>query len=160
MPFAFASHFAPSQLSAAIQTYREQFKPSETLNAPYVMLGFNLCAAETDAHAHFLRSSSLQSFVNLRRGAPGPLPEPIEGFAASLSVAEQQMVEAIGQCSAVGDLDTVQTQMGDFLNETQADELMLVSSIFDPALRLKSYELGAVAMQNLAEANTPRRAMC
>ena len=159
MPFAFASHFAPSQLSAAIQTYREQFKPSDTLKAPYVMLGFNLCAADTDEHAHFLRSSSLQSFVNLRRGAPGPMPAPIEGFEASLSTAERQMVEAIGQCSAVGTLDTVQSQIGDFIAQTGADELMLVSSIFDPEQRLKSYELGAVAMQNLAQGSTPRQAL-
>jgi len=158
MPFAFASHFAPTYLMAAIQTYREQFKPSETLKTPYVMLGFNLCAAETDAQAHFLRSSSLQSFVNLRRGAPGPLPEPIEGFEASLSPAEQQMVAAIGQCSAVGDLATVQDQIGAFLAQTGADELMLVSSIFDHEQRLKSYELGAIAMQNLAQANEPKQA--
>ena len=122
------------------------------------MLGFNLCAAETDAHAHFLRSSSLQSFVNLRRGAPGPLPEPIEGFEASLSPTERQVVEAIGQCSAVGNLETVQAQIGAFLDQTGADELMLVSSIFDPEQRLKSYELGAVAMQNLAQAAQPQRA--
>ena len=160
MPFAFASHFAPTYLGAAIETYRAQFIPSATLKEPYVMLGFNLCAAETDAHAHFLRSSSLQSFVNLRRGAPGPLPEPIEGFEASLSPTERQVVEAIGQCSAVGNLETVQAQIGAFLDQTAADELMLVSSIFDPEQRLKSYELGSVAMQNLAETNTPRRAAC
>jgi luciferase family oxidoreductase group 1 len=159
MPFAFASHFAPTYLNAAIETYREQFKPSETLKAPYVMLGFNLCASDTDAQAHFLRSSSLQSFVNLRRGAPGPLPEPIEGFEASLSPAERQMVEAIGQCSAVGNLATVQSQIGAFLEQTGADELMLVSSIFDPEQRLKSYELGAVAMQNLNQPGTLRQAM-
>jgi len=160
MPFAFASHFAPTYLSAAIDTYREQFKPSETLKEPYVMLGFNLCAAETDAHAHFLRSSSLQAFVNLRRGVPGPLPPPIEDFEVSLSPAERQMVDAIGQCSAVGSLETVQAQIGAFLAQTGADELMLVSSIFDPEQRLKSYELGSIAMQNLAEATAPRWAVC
>ena len=78
------------------------------------MLGFNLCAAETDAQAHFLRSSSLQAFVNLRRGVPGPLPEPIEDFEVSLSPAERQMVDAIGQCSAVGTFATVQAQIGAF----------------------------------------------
>lgn len=70
------------------------------------------------------------------------------------------MVEAIGQCSAVGSLETVQAQMGDFLTQTGADELMLVSSIFDPEQRLKSYELGSIAMQNLAQVNTPRQAAC
>ena len=158
LPFAFASHFAPTYLSTAIDIYREQFQPSESLDAPYVMLGFNLCAAETDAQAHYLRSSSLQSFVNLRRGAPAPLPAPIEGFEASLSPAERQMIEVIGECSAVGSLQTVQSKLAAFLAQTGADELMLVSSIFDPEQRLKSYELGAVAMQNLAQAAQPQRA--
>ena len=70
------------------------------------------------------------------------------------------MVDAIGQCSAVGSLETVQAQIGAFLAQTGADELMLVSSIFDPEQRLKSYELGLIAMQNLAEANSPRWAVC
>jgi alkanesulfonate monooxygenase SsuD/methylene tetrahydromethanopterin reductase-like flavin-dependent oxidoreductase (luciferase family) len=122
------------------------------------MLGFNLCAAETDAQAHYLRSSSLQSFVNLRRGVPAPLPAPIEGFEASLSPAERQMIQVIGECSAVGSLETVQSKLAAFLAQTGADELMLVSSIFDPEQRLKSYELGAVAMQNLAQAAQHQRA--
>lgn len=70
------------------------------------------------------------------------------------------MVDAIGQCSAVGSLETVQAQIGAFLAQTGADELMLVSSIFDPEQRLKSYELGSIAMQNLAEATAPRWAVC
>ena len=150
LPFAFASHFAPTYLMSAIQAYREQFQPSETLKTPYVMLGMNLCAADSDEEAHFLRSSSLQSFVNLRRGTPGPMPAPIDDFEASLPIPERQMIQAIGQCSAVGDLATVQSQLEAFLEQTGADELMLVSSIFDPAKRLKSYQLGAIAMQNIA----------
>ncbi len=149
LPFAFASHFAPTYLTAALETYRAQFKPSETLKAPYVMLGFNLCAAETDAQAQCLRSSSLQSFVNLRRGTPGPLPPPIEDFETQLSPAEQQMVKEIGRCSTVGDLDTVTDGFARFIEETGADELMLVSSIFDPERRLRSYEIGALAMERL-----------
>ena len=149
LPFAFASHFAPTYLTAALETYRAQFKPSETLKAPYVMLGFNLCAAETDAQAQCLRSSSLQSFVNLRRGTPGPLPPPIEDFDTQLSPAEQQMVKEIGRCSTVGDLDTVTDGFARSIEETGADELMLVSSIFDPERRLRSYEIGALAMERL-----------
>ena len=157
LPFAFASHFAPTYLMQAIKVYREQFRPSAALKAPYVMLGFNLCVADTDEHARFLRSSSLQAFVNLRRGTPGPLPEPIEDFEASLSMAEQQMIDTIGQCSAVGSLATVEAQMAAFLTQTGADELMLVSSIFDPELRLQSYALGAVAMQNLARSGVSQQ---
>lgn len=155
LPFAFASHFAPTYMRAAIETYRQQFKPSSTLEAPYVMLGFNLCAAETDEAALHLRSSSLQSFVNLRRGNPGPLPPPIADFEASLSAAEQQMVQDIGRCSAVGGPDTIVKQLSTFIEETGADELMLVSSIFEPTARLRSYELGALAMQSLNQTLAP-----
>jgi hypothetical protein len=65
------------------------------------------------------------------------------------------MIEVISECSAVGSLQTVQLKLAAFLAQTGADELMLVSSIFDPEQRLKSYELGAVAMQNLAQTAQP-----
>ncbi len=89
---------------------------------------------------------------------PAPLPAPVEAFEASLSPAEREMIEVIGQCSAVGSLQTVQAKLDGFLSQTGADELMLVSSIFDPEQRLESYELGAVAMENLSQAAQPHRA--
>jgi luciferase family oxidoreductase group 1 len=125
LPFAFASHFAPAQMDAAIQIYRDTFKPSEQLSEPYVMLGFNICAADTDEEADFLRSSSLQSFVNLRRG--------------------------ISRCSAVGSPKSVETKLSSFLAETGADELMVVSSVFEHPKRLRSYEIAAQAFKNLAK---------
>ncbi|MFZ8973542.1 MAG: LLM class flavin-dependent oxidoreductase [Pseudomonadales bacterium] len=156
LPFAFASHFAPTYLMAALETYRTNFKPSATLDAPYVMLGCNLCAADTDEEAQYLRSSSLQSFVNLRRGQPGPLPPPVKDFESVLNSAEQQMVQAIGQCSAVGNLPRVTEQLEAFLAQTDADELMLVSSIYSPEARLRSYALGAEAMQSISTTALPK----
>ncbi len=146
LPYAFASHFAPKYMEPAIEHYREKFEPSEQLDKSYVMLGFNICASETDEEAMYLRTSSLQSFVNLRRGTPGQLPPPDENFQASLQPGEQQMIDEIGRCSAVGNEETVRARIKSFVEETGADELMLVSSIFEHEKRLRSYEIVAGAV--------------
>ena len=143
LPFAFASHFAPAALDQAITIYREKFEPSEQLAEPYVMLGYNICAATTDEEAGYLRTSSLQSFVNLRRGVPGKLPPPVEGYEEQLSGAEQAMVQDLSRCAAVGSASSVKSQIEAFLEETQADELIIVSSVYEHEARLRSYEITA-----------------
>ena len=143
LPFAFASHFAPAALDQAITIYREKFEPSEQLAEPYVMLGYNICAATTDEEAGYLRTSSLQSFVNLRRGVPGKLPPPVEGYEEQLSGAEQAMVQDLSRCAAVGSPSSVKSQIEAFLEETQADELIIVSSVYEHEARLRSYEITA-----------------
>ena len=143
LPFAFASHFAPAALDQAITIYREKFEPSEQLAEPYVMLGYNICAATTDEEAGYLRTSSLQSFVNLRRGVPGMLPPPVEGYEEQLSGAEQAMVQDLSRCAAVGSPTSVKSQIEAFLEETQADELIIVSSVYEHEARLRSYEITA-----------------
>ena len=143
LPFAFASHFAPAAMDQAIDIYRENFKPSEQLGKPHVMLGYNVCAADSVEEADLLRSSSLQSFVNMRKGTAGKLPPPIANFEASLSAPEQQMLNQMARCAAVGDADMIEEQIKKFLKETEADELIIVSSIFDHKARLHSYELTA-----------------
>ncbi|MDX1383142.1 MAG: LLM class flavin-dependent oxidoreductase [Thermoanaerobaculia bacterium] len=141
LPYAFASHFAPAALHQAIDLYRERFEPSEDLERPYVMLGFNVCAADTDDEARLLRSSSLQSFVRLRRGSPGRLPPPLPDFEATLSPGERRLVEEIGRCSAVGSAETVREGLERFAADTGADEIIAVSHIYDPAARCRSYEI-------------------
>ncbi len=79
LPYAFASHFAPAEMERAIALYRERFEPSEYMQKPYVMLGLNVIAADTDEEANHLFTSQLQAFVNLRSGRPGKLPAPVEG---------------------------------------------------------------------------------
>jgi luciferase family oxidoreductase group 1 len=149
LPYAFASHFAPAQMTQAIAVYRERFEPSEQLQAPYVMLGFNVCAAETDHEAHYLRSSSLQSFISLRRGTPGQLPPPIKDFEESMTAHDRALLAQISSCSAVGSLETVTDGLAKFIERTGADELMLVSSIFDHQKRLRSFEMAAEAGRQL-----------
>ena len=80
LPFAFASHFAPAAMMDAIAIYRQRFRASAQLQRPYVMLGFNVFAADTDEEARFLATSMQQAFVNLRSGQPTQLPPPVAGY--------------------------------------------------------------------------------
>jgi luciferase family oxidoreductase group 1 len=149
LPFAFASHFAPAAMNQAIEIYRQQFEPSAQLDAPYVMLGFNICAADTDEEAHFLRTSGLQAFLNLRLGTPGQLPPPIKDFEANLSPAEQQMLSQVSSASTVGAAETIRADAAQFIADTDADELIIVAQIFDHEARVHSYELAINACSGL-----------
>jgi len=146
LPFAFASHFAPAQLSDALHIYRERFQPSDALAKPYVMLGFNVFAAPSDAEAQLLTSSWKQAFISLRRGAPTQLQPPRENFDATLTDQERAGLEPIMQCAAVGAPDKVRAQTLDFIKATGADELMITAHMYDQAARLRSLQLTAEAL--------------
>ncbi|MDM0115487.1 LLM class flavin-dependent oxidoreductase [Variovorax sp. J22R133] len=152
LPYAFASHFAPQQMMQAIEIYRETFKPSAQLSKPYVMLGFNVFAADTDEEAQFRASSWQQAFVNLRSGRPGQLPPPVEGYRDRVGPAEKALLDSVLSCSAVGSLPTVRDSVEAFVAKTGADELMITSQVFDHAARLKSYELVAQLRQRAPSA--------
>ena len=96
LPFAFASHFAPADDDAgAARSIARASSPRTQLDKPYVMLGVNVFAADTDAEARRLFTSLQQAFINLRRGTPGPLPPPVDDMDALSSPAEQAMVGAV-----------------------------------------------------------------
>jgi luciferase family oxidoreductase group 1 len=143
LPYAFASHFAPQMMMQAIELYRATFRPSAQLDKPYVMLGFNVFAADTDAEAHFRATSMQQAFINLRSGRPTKLKPPVEGYLDLLSPPERGMLDSVLSCSAIGAPDTVAAQLKAFVERTGADELMVTSQIFDHAARLRSYEITA-----------------
>lgn len=150
LPYAFASHFAPQMLDQALEIYRRDFKPSEQLAEPYVMCGFNIFAADTDAEAEYLSTSMIQSFVALRTGNPGKMPPPVEGYRESLPPQLQQMMAGIMQGSAVGAPDNVKTAVEAFIDRTGADELIISGSIFDQNAREKSYALAAEVRDSIA----------
>ena len=143
LPFSFASHFAPAMLFEAMQVYRERFKPSERLARPYVMLGVNVVAADSDEDARLLASSGRQSFASLRAGRPILLPPPSQEWARDPSEPADPLQRT--RVSFVGSAETVRTQMREFVEQTKADELIIVSHIYDHAARLRSYELAAQA---------------
>jgi luciferase family oxidoreductase group 1 len=137
LPFAFASHFAPDLLLEALALYRENFRPSPVLAAPYAMVCTNVYVADTDSEARRLFTSLEQAFFALRRGTPGPLPPPVDRspFAGTIDG------EGIFRYAAVGAPDTVRGQLTEFLRLTRPDELMATAMIYDHAARLHSFEL-------------------
>ena len=147
LPFAFASHFAPGHLMDAIAIYRERFQPSPRLASPYVMLGFNVFAADTESQAHLVASSAQQAFVNLRSGRPGRLPPPREGYMQQIGPQEQAVLRQLLSCAAIGTPLQVREQMQAFIDKTGANELMVAGQIFDHQARLRSYEIAAEAAQ-------------
>jgi luciferase family oxidoreductase group 1 len=141
LPFAFASHFAPQMMHDAIAIYRERFTASEHLQQPYLMLGVNIVAADTDGEARFLASSGRQSFASLRAGRPIQLPPPSKEWErdpADRSDAANQT-----RVSFVGSPDTIRGQVTEFVSSTGADELIVVAHIYDHAARRHSYELAS-----------------
>src|SRR5690606_22708385 len=145
LPYAFASHFAPGEMMRAVDLYRRTFRPSPRLAKPYVMLGYNAFVAETDEAARLLFTSVQQAFVNLRTGRAGKLPAPVEGYYESLDGAARGMIDAALACSAVGAPATAKAALDAFIAQTDADELMLTSQIWDPPARVRSIELLAGA---------------
>ena len=141
LPYAFASHFAPVALTDALQIYRARFRPSAQLDRPHAMAGVNVVAAETDAEARRLFTSTQQAFVNMFRGTRGKLPPPVDDIEAYWSPAEKRQASGMLACSFVGSADTVRGELQAFLDETGADELMVACNIFDHAARRRSYEL-------------------
>ena len=147
LPFAFASHFAPAQMMQAVDVYRSGFKPSQQLERPYVMLGFNVFAADTDEEAQVLATSQQQAFVNLRTGRPTQLPPPMPNYRDHLPPPARAMLDEVLSCTAIGAPATVRGAVQAFVERTGADELMIASAVFDHRARLRSYELTAQALQ-------------
>ncbi|MBV9748920.1 MAG: LLM class flavin-dependent oxidoreductase, partial [Acetobacteraceae bacterium] len=133
LPYAFASHFAPAQMGEAMAIYRERFRPSDRLAAPYVMLGVNVFAADSDAEARRLFTSLQQAFVNLRSGRAGKLPPPSEETVQRYDPRWRAMLDSSLACSIVGGPETVQQGLQAFADRTGADELMVTAQIFDHA---------------------------
>jgi luciferase family oxidoreductase group 1 len=141
LPFSFASHFAPQLLHQAIEIYRERFAASEQSSKPYVMLGVNIVAADTDTEARFLASSGRQSFASLRAGRPIALPPPSKEWERDPSDRSDAANQT--RVSFVGSPATITGQIEEFARATAADELIAVAHIYDHAARLHSYELAS-----------------
>lgn len=150
LPFAFASHFAPDHLDEAIALYRAGFRPSAELAAPYVIAAIPVFAADTDADAAYLFTSLQQSFLNLHRGRPGPLPRPVESMDGRWSPGEEAGVRHTFREAVVGGPDRVRAGIAAFLARTRVDELMVTAMIHDPAARVRSFRLVAQVRDTMA----------
>lgn len=145
LPYAFGSQFSPQELHQAIQVYRSNFQPSEQLQRPYAMIGVNVIAAERDDEARVLATSQQMTFADMFRGIPSLLKPPVDDIEAYWTPAEKAQTEQMLSCSVVGSMETVRAGLNQLVADTKADELMIVSDIFDISKRIRSLEIIAQA---------------
>ena len=145
LPYGFASHFAPQMLDQALSVYRSRFRPSAQLDRPYVLAGINVIAAPTDDEARYLATSQQMSFAGIFRGERRLTQPPIDDIERYWTPQEKQQASQMLGGSVVGSPDTVRAGLRAFAERTDADELMVVSDVFDFDLRLRSFEMIAAA---------------
>jgi luciferase family oxidoreductase group 1 len=145
LPYAFASHFAPDLLLPALQVYRARFKPSKQLAEPHTMVGVNIIAAGTDREARRLATTQQMSFADIFRGTRGLSKPPIDDIESYWSPLEKAQAQQMLARSIVGSPATVRAGIDALVEETEADELIVVSDVFDHAERRRSFELIAEA---------------
>ncbi|WP_017725867.1 LLM class flavin-dependent oxidoreductase, partial [Halalkalibacterium ligniniphilum] len=143
LPFAFASHFSPKYTLPALEIYRRHFKPSKVLEKPYAMVGLNIVAADTDEKASLLATTLQQQFLNLIRNHEAPLQPPVENFDELITDYEKEALKQQLGSSIIGSAKTVKEKLQTFLDETQADEIMVNAQIYDHEARLRSLEIVA-----------------
>jgi luciferase family oxidoreductase group 1 len=153
LPYAFASHFAPAQMEEAVALYRHRFEPSQQLDKPYVMLGLNVVAAETDTEAKRLFTSLQQAFLNLRTGRPSRLPPPVDDIGARFAAAGMSTdMQGALATAVVGDPQTVRRGLEAFVAKHKPDEIMVTAQIYDHAARVRSFEIAAEVRDELTRA--------
>ncbi|SEG55213.1 luciferase family oxidoreductase, group 1 [Thermomonospora echinospora] len=141
LPFAFAHHFSAENTLPALELYRESFRPSADLERPYAMIAVSVTAADTDERARELARPQALQFLRLRQGHPGPLPSPEEAAAHPYTPLERDLIDHRLSTQVVGGPDTVRTQMDTLIKATDADEVMVTTSVYDHTDRLRSYDL-------------------
>ena len=147
LPYAFASHFAPGLLSVALNIYRDRFQPSRQLDRPYAMVGVNVIAAETDDEAQRLATSQKMSFADrFQRGSSGPLRPPIDDIDEYWSPQAKAQAGRMLARSVVGGPSAVREGLEALVEETGADELIIVTDIYERSARLRSFEIVASEM--------------
>lgn len=139
LPYAFASHFAPSQLILALKIYHQNFKPSAQLSKPWTMACVNVIAADTDEEAHFLATSFYQLAVGIITGQRMPLQPPVK--AMDWNDYEKMAVGQMMHYSFIGSAESVRNGLERFVAHTGVDELMIAGHIFDHKARLRSFEI-------------------
>lgn len=149
LPYAFAAHFAPEQMDAAIRTYRDRFQPSDYLDKPYMIVCLNVVAAETDEEAEFELTTLQQFFLNTVRGRSQLLQPPVEDLSGIMSPMEKAALDMRIRMTLSGSRETVREQLTRFCDRHAVDEIMAVTYIFDPAKQIRSYELFKEAADSL-----------
>jgi len=141
LPYAFAAHFAPAQLRTAFDIYRKHFKPSGQLQQPHTMACINVVAAPTNEEAEYLATSIYQMFLGIITNQRKPLQPPVRSMDALWDLQARAAVAHMLSCTFIGDPGRLRQQLGGFIEETQVNELMINTNIYDPEARLRSFTL-------------------
>ena len=141
LPYAFASHFAPADLLPALDVYRARFKPSAQLDRPYAVVGVNIIAAPTDREAVRLATTQQMSFTNIFRGARGLSQPPIDDIETYWTPREKMQAQHCWPAPSTARQSIVGARIEALVAETGADELMIVSDVYDHHARLRSFDL-------------------
>lgn len=158
LPYAFASHFAPTALDQAVEIYRRSFRPSAVLDAPYFMLAANVFAADDDSTGAFLRSTMQLGFARLRMGRPGPIPRPVDDIAAHLPPDVLDLVNDALRVTVQGAPASVRAGLETLIAQYAPDEIIFNAQIHDHGARLRAFEIAAQVMQEIGgrpAENTP-----
>lgn len=148
LPYAFACHFAPTHFNAAINLYRNNFKPSEALKEPYVLACVNVVAADTDKEAHYLATSLYQMFMGVITGKRQPLPLPVDDMDEHWNIHERNAVLQMLAYTFIGGKETIKKKIDTFLEDTGIDEIMVATYIHDQQARFHSHKIFAEVMLN------------
>ncbi|HLK19877.1 MAG TPA: LLM class flavin-dependent oxidoreductase [Bryobacteraceae bacterium] len=151
LPFAFAAHFAPDYLHAAAELYRQEFQPSSVLDRPYLMVGVQVIAAETDAAARRLFTTPQQRFLRLIRNQPVELLPPVDSMEPLWQEWERATVMSKLRAAIVGSDATVKAGLRKLVQETGAQEVIAVTDTFEHADRLDSYRRVAEIAATISE---------
>lgn len=145
LPLAFAAHFAPDAMQAAISHYRKNYQPSEQFPEPYVIVCINAVGADTQEQAEYLATTELQKFLSLGRGVEQFLPKPVEDMNAIWSPMEAVQIKNQLRESIWGSKEVIRQRLDDLVTRTGADEIMVNSWIHDPEARIYSHQVIADA---------------
>src|SRR5690554_67355 len=151
LPYAFASHFASTHLFNALKIYHEEFEPSEFLKQPYTMAGINVFVADTDEGAQRLFTTLIKMFMGVLTGTPNALQPPTELTEELRDMMAHPSLQQMLKYSFVGSKQTVKTQIQAFLEETQVDELIVVSPTYAIGDRIRSVKLFGEIMVEINE---------
>lgn len=141
LPYAFASHFAPTQFEAALQLYRQHFRPSEHLQKPYVMACVNVIAADTQKEADYLATSFYQFALGVIRGTKNPLGKPVKSMDGMWTEYEAAAVQQMMAYTFIGEPESLDQKINSFIHKNQVDEMMVVSHLYEHEARVRSYEI-------------------
>ncbi|HEY5117124.1 MAG TPA: alkanal monooxygenase, partial [Nakamurella sp.] len=147
LPFAFAHHFAGggNNTETALNIYRSQFQPSETLTEPYPMIGVTALAADTEEEARFQAGAGALSMVLLRTGRLQEIPTPEQAAEYPYSNNELDLVRAMRTTEVVGDAEQVAAGLGELVDRFGVSEMLITTRVHGAATRVRSYELIAGA---------------